>query len=347
MRKASSTAGVLQRALVFVLLLGLVYVLSDILLLVFAAVLVAVALHGTAKGIGRASGLPVKAGIVLIVLSALLAVTAVIWTQGTALAEQSGEFWQQVRSTFEQLSGSLEATSWGRALLSDLSRLENGIGRRLASAAALTFGFAGSVIIILATGIYFSLDPRLYFNGALRLIPMPSRARGAEILLQAAHTLRWWLIGRGIDMAAVTALTYAGLLLLGIPWAIGLALIAGVLNFIPYFGALAGAVPAILVALGQGPNTALWVAALFAIIQFVEGYLLAPIIQKRTVSLPPAMTILSQTLFGFLFGGLGLLLAPALAAVLLVICRMVYVEDALGDDMKQPPLPTEGTPSSP
>ena len=81
-----------------------------------------------------------------------------------------------------------------------------------------------------------------------------------------------------------------------------LALIAGLLNFIPYIGAVLGAVPAVIVAFGQGPMQALWVVLLFLVIQTVEGYLLVPFIQQRTVQLPPALLIFSQTVFGTLFG---------------------------------------------
>lgn len=132
-------------------------------------------------------------------------------------------------------------------------------------------------------------------------------------------------------MLVVTALTFIGLMLLNLPLALVLAIIAGVLNFVPYIGAFAGAVPAVAVALGESPTLALWVALLLFAIQMVEGYILAPFIQRRTARLPPVITIMSQALFGALFGVLGFLLAPALAATILVAVRSLYVEDVLQD----------------
>jgi predicted PurR-regulated permease PerM len=120
-------------------------------------------------------------------------------------------------------------------------------------------------------------------------------------------------------------------MLLGVPLALMLALVAGLLNFVPYIGAILGAVPALMVAFGQSPMQVVWVALLFAAIQSVEGYLLVPYIQQRTVRLPPALTIFSQTVFGTLFGLLGLLLAPALAAAVLVAVRSLYIHDVLED----------------
>jgi predicted PurR-regulated permease PerM len=94
-------------------------------------------------------------------------------------------------------------------------------------------------------------------------------------------------------------------------------------------------VPAVLVALAQSPALAAWVALLFLTIQLLEGNVIAPWIQKRTVSLPPALTILSQTVLGTLFGLIGLIVATPLIAVLLVAVRMIYVEGFLERESKQ------------
>jgi predicted PurR-regulated permease PerM len=106
-------------------------------------------------------------------------------------------------------------------------------------------------------------------------------------------------------------------------------MIAGLFNFVPYIGALAGAVPALAVAVGQSPHTAIYVAVLFAVVQTLEGNIIGPLIQKRTVDLPPALTILSQTVLGTLFGVMGLILATPLTAASMTAVRMVYVETVL------------------
>lgn len=133
-------------------------------------------------------------------------------------------------------------------------------------------------------------------------------------------------------MLVVAVLVGVGLTALGVPLAPTLALFAGLFNFIPYVGALAGAVPAVLVALAISPTLALWAIALFAAIQMLEGNVIAPLIQKRTVSLPPALTIMSQTILGTLFGILGIVLATPLMAASLTAVRMIYVESVLGND---------------
>jgi len=138
-------------------------------------------------------------------------------------------------------------------------------------------------------------------------------------------------------MAATGVLTGLGLWLLGIPLALTLALLAAVLTFVPYVGAIVSAIPALLLGLVHSPTMVLYVAILYVIVQLVEGYLLTPLIQQETVALPPALTIASLVLFGALFGPLGLMLGTPLAAVGLVLVRMAYVEDVLeqGDVLGQ------------
>ena len=104
----------------------------------------------------------------------------------------------------------------------------------------------------------------------------------------------------------------------------------------PYIGAIAGAVPALLIAFGQSPIDALWVALLYMAVQTAEGYFIMPQIQKRTAHLPPALAILSQTVLGSLFGVFGLILATPAAVAAIVAVRMIYVEDILGDRAADP-----------
>ena len=169
----------------------------------------------------------------------------------------------------------------------------------------------------------------MYVTGGLRLLPRDWRRRGRDVAEQIGKTLQLWFLGQLVDMIIVATLVGAGLFVLDVPLAVTLALFAGFLNFIPYIGALAGAIPAILVAFSQSPMLALWVTLLFVVVQLIEGNLIAPMIQKRTISLPPALTILSQTILGTLFGAFGLVLATPLVAMLLTAVRMIYVEGVL------------------
>jgi predicted PurR-regulated permease PerM len=131
-------------------------------------------------------------------------------------------------------------------------------------------------------------------------------------------------------------LSGVALWLLGIPLAFLLGVLTGLLNFIPNIGPILAATPAVLLALTEGPTTALWVALLYVVLQNLEGFVLTPLVQQRTVALPAAVIILVQVLLGVLMGTLGVLLATPLAASVLVLVKMLYVEDALGDPIDVP-----------
>jgi predicted PurR-regulated permease PerM len=333
---ASPTALTLKRIAIGTLLILAVWSLSAFFLLAFAAVLVAVALHGCGKWISERTGMPINVAIALVALSVFVLLALGIWARGPSLVDQVTQLWTQLQAAFKAVQAKLQDTTWGPALLDDLSGLNKfdtgqAVAGRIFGAAASTFGTMGSLLIVVATGIYLALDAQTYCCGLERLLPLDKRARGTEILLASGDTLRRWLVGRAIAMAAVIVVTYLGLWLLGVTLSFTLAVIAGLANFVPYIGAIVGAVPALLVAFGQGPELALWVAGLLAVIQFLEGYVLTPLIQNRTVAMPAAVTILSQVLFGSLFGVIGLILAPALMAVIQVVVQMAYVEDVLGD----------------
>lgn len=132
-------------------------------------------------------------------------------------------------------------------------------------------------------------------------------------------------------MTVVGFITGIGLTLLGLPLALALAVLAGLLTFIPYFGAIAAAIPAMLIAVAEDWRKAMWVAVIFTVAHVVEGYIVAPLVQRNTADLPPAVTILSMTVLGTLFGTLGVILGAPVAAAGLVLVREVYVGGMLGD----------------
>ena len=331
---------VLRWSVLATLALLFIFRLSDVLLLIFAAILVAIVLRQVSLQIARF--LPIgplwSLGLLVLVLAGLFALFLV--TAGESIAEQASAVSSQVISGLGSLQHTLEQKPWAKGLMDQVKDSLGNVGAPAAGAVAgvanRLFGIVGAVVVLAVTAIYLAIDPELYINGTLRLLPVRYRTRGREVLLSTGETLAWWFIGQFADMLFIGCLTFVGLWLLGVNLAGTLALIAALLNFVPYIGALMGAVPAIIVASGQGGDMVLWVIGLFLVIQSIEGNLFAPLIQRATVHLPPALTILSQTVLGTLFGPLGLILATPLVAAGMQLVRLVYVEGML-----------EGIPSPP
>jgi predicted PurR-regulated permease PerM len=309
------------------------WLLRDILLLAFAAVLVACMLRGASDAVSRSTGLGAEISLATVMILLTIALGAVLWWRGLAIADQTSQILQQLQNQVERLWGELQGTSWGALAnrqLRDVSKSASAaITGYAPGVASSMLGIGGSAVVTVAAAAFLAASPQTYVNGSLRLLPVAWRPRARDVAAQVCRTLQLWFVGQVVDMIVVATLLAVGLSLLGVKLAPTLALLAGLLNFVPYIGALAGAIPALMVALAQSPDLAMWVALLFVCVQLLEGNLIAPLIQKRTSSLAPALTIMSQTLLGSLFGILGLVLATPLAAAIVATIRIVYVETVL------------------
>jgi predicted PurR-regulated permease PerM len=193
-----------------------------------------------------------------------------------------------------------------------------------------------ALVVILFTGLFLAFDPKLYVRGVIRLVPPRYRIRAGEVLGALGYTLKWWLIGQGVTMTVIAIATWLGLMIIGVPLAFILGIIAGLFNFIPNFGPLFSMIPATLLALTISPAKAVAVVVMFLVLQNLEGNLLTPMIQRKSVDLPPALGIIAQILLSILVGAVGLMLAWPLAAVVVLAVKMLYVEDVLGDELETP-----------
>jgi predicted PurR-regulated permease PerM len=193
-----------------------------------------------------------------------------------------------------------------------------------------------SLVIILVIAIYVAADPELYRRGLLHLFPHQMRRRANEVLGEIAALLRRWLVTQLVAMVTIGILTTVALLLLGVRAAVGLGIIAGLLEFIPYVGPVLAAVPAVAMGFLTSPETALYVALAYTAIQQTESHILIPLLMKRGLDLPPVVTIVAQTAMGLVFGFLGLLVAMPLVGVTMVLIKMLYVRDVVGDEVTLP-----------
>lgn len=328
-----------------VVLLLVAWYATDVLLLIFGGVLLAVFLRGLAELLSKFTHLP--AGWSLAVVLVLLTASAVGsgWYFAAEIASQFDQLSGKLTTAWEELRAQLSNYNWGRQLLDmtpsgqgNYSEQDSSGGSEIighmTSVLSTGLGAVANMVIILFIGIYIASSPDLYRSGLLHLVPMPRRARAAEVLDTLGSTLRWWIIGRLISMTIVGVATTVGLLILGIPLALALGVIAFLFSFVPYIGPILAVIPALAVGFTQSPTDALYVAGLYFAVQMAESYLITPLIQQKNVELPPALTLSVQTLMGVLLGTLGILFATPLAAVGLVAVKMLYVQDVLKDPME-------------
>ncbi len=229
---------------------------------------------------------------------------------------------------------------------SDLSSQLGAVTRYLFSFLSSTVAVLAGLLLILFTAIYIGAEPELYHKGLLHLFPHAARPRASEVLKAIGVTLRKWLVAQVIMMVVIGVIDAVGLTLLGVKAALALGLIAGLLEFIPMLGPILSAVPAIAMGFLDSPQKALFVALLCWGVQFLEGHILAPLLMKRGVDLPPVVTLIGLSLMAIVFGFLGMMVAVPVLAVVMVAIRMLYVEDVVGDEvgaLDTPPSPVPPT----
>ena len=325
--------------------LALLWATADVFLLIFAGILVAVLLRGLSRWVSGHTRLSEGWSLALIVFAIVAVWAAGVVLLGAQLIAQAEQLAEVAPQMMQDFQARLEQSPLGRQILERAG--QGGQGANPAGAAApaaavlsTIFGALVDVVIVLFIGLYLAIKPDLYVNGLLHLLPIAKRPRARDVLHTIGYTLRWLLIGQLTSMIVVGVLTTVGLLLLGVPFGLLFGIMAGVLEFVPTIGPLISAVPAVLFALTQGTSTALYVVLLYAVIQIIEGNVLTPLVLQRAVELPPVLTITALVVLGTLFGFLGLLLATPLLATGLVVVKMLYVQDVLGD-----PIDVSGEPN--
>lgn len=210
------------------------------------------------------------------------------------------------------------------------------VGRLLFPVISTTAEALAGLLILIFIAIYIGVDPVTYRKGILHLVPHSHRARGREVLAEMDVTLRGWLTARLMAVVIIGAITAGALAALGVKGALALGVIAGLLEFVPFFGPIIAAVPAIGVALLDSPQKALYVVILYVFIQQIEGNLLTPMLLKKRLDVPPVLTIVAVSALGVVFGVLGMLTAEPIAAATMVLVKMLYVRDTVGDAVKLP-----------
>lgn len=309
-------------------------ILANTLLVLFAGMLLAVFLNGLAGLVRRRVELPQPAAVALAVGVSVVVVAGLGWWIGPRLAEQMSGLPGRLSDAVDQMRATLESTRWGRQMMDRLGSGTGGLLGGVMGAFSTVAGTIAHVLIISFLGLFVAAAPSRYTEPLLALLPQgDARRRGRQVLETIVHALERWLAGRIASMTVVGILTTVALLVAGVPLALALGILAGALSFVPFLGPIAAAIPAVLVALGEGVHTVLMVIAIYSAVQAVESYLITPLIQYRAISLPPAAILVAQAIAGLLFGLMGVLVATPLALTAVVLVQTLYLEDQLHQDV--------------
>jgi predicted PurR-regulated permease PerM len=303
-----------------VVLVALIWLLAQPLLLIVGGVVFAAMLDGGTRLLGRV--LPISRVWRLLIVSC--AVTAfLIWVMilaGTQLAAQAEAMRGIVTAQIFRISewatqmGVLqdpkEFTEIGREVLGSLGRVT--------TAVTGVFGVLASVAMIIVIGVFLAVEPRIYERGIAWMLPMDRRDEFYGTASEIGATLRRLMAGRLLAMTVEGIGTWILLSLGGVPMAALLGVVTGIMAFLPNIGALISGSLLILVGFSGGVETGVWALGVYFIVHFVDGYLIVPMVARRSVDLAPALVLAAQLIFGALFGILGLVFADPIVAMIKV-----------------------------
>lgn len=328
-RKVWIITGIVTLAVVILLILKTTF---NVLLLLLAGTLIALYFRGLSNLLQMKFKMPSKAALPVSIIGSILLLILFFWFAGNSIQQQANQLAETLPAAVDSFEQKLSESSIGRQVLDRVKSPETSqkASMMVQSFFRGTFGVLGDIYIILFLSIFFTASPKLYVEGALKLVPLKSRPQARDVVHKVGAHLTKWLKGQLLAMLIVSVLTVIGLLILGIPMAFVLAIIAGLLNFIPNFGPLIAMIPAVLISLMLSPTTALLVAGLYILVQTLESNLITPQIQKRMINTPPALIIIAQLFMGVLSGVLGLLLAMPIVVILIVVVQELYVKKQEG-----------------
>jgi predicted PurR-regulated permease PerM len=312
----------------------LVIRLADVILLVFASVLLAMLLQAIAQPLREKAHLGRTLALVAALTLTIAISGLVLWLLGAQLSAQVSSLTVLLPKSWHALEAQLAGSNLGDLVLAQI-RSAKWPDNFLITWATRFVGnvamVAAGAVIVLAGAIYLAFHPETYVGGLLKLMPRPHRARAAEVLKACHRALTQWLVGQSLSMVFIAVTTSLGLWAVGVPAPLALGLLAGLGHAVPVVGPWATAVPGLLIAVAQSPETFGWAFAVYMVTGQLESNVLTPLVLRQMSEVPMAVTLFAVVAMGMLFGPLGVLLATPLAVLAYVLVRTVYLQDVMGE----------------
>lgn len=317
------------------LLFGLLFrQLVTLLLAILMTVVIAIPLAAAARRLER-HRIPRPVGALLTLLAGIGALVLLIYLLIPPFVHQTNEFVDDVPGIVRDLEkmyadvtgqtpgevGS-QVQSFFERYTDDPDRL---IGP-LTSIGLNVAGILGALVLILITAYYMAIRPEPLVNGLVRLAPPPRRAHIRHVLGRIRASWVGWLQGVGIDMLVTGVMLYVALELVGLNFAIFFAVLSALFVVVPYFGAIAGAIPPTLFALTDSPGKALLVLGAYVLVQQLESNVTIPVIMAQRVRLHPAVIAIGVVVVGQVFGFVGLFVAVPILSLLIIGVEEFWVK---------------------
>lgn len=319
---------------IVVIVLGVFWMLSEVALLFFGAVLVSMTLRAMGRQLAKL-GLGPKLSVLIASLTILFIAIGAIAFFGSEIIAQSQNLSARINTAGSQLGqqfgiSSLKGVLEGVSPATDIATL---IPQFLSWSISLG-GALLSLVLVVVGGFYLAIGPDGYREGFLKLVPPNYQDNATATFDDIEKGLNYWIGGQLLAMAIVGVLTGLGLWLTGIDSPLALGVLAGLANFVPYAGSIAAAAITLVVASGQGWEMVAWAAGVMFVVQQIESNAITPLVVGRAVSISPTMGLFAIVAMAVLFGPLGVLFGFPLAIVADIAIRRLYIRDALDEPVE-------------
>ncbi|SHF73615.1 Predicted PurR-regulated permease PerM [Salegentibacter echinorum] len=300
----------------------------DMVILVLAGALIACYFRGLSELIQKKLDWNSTVSLAISVIGSFLIIGGIFFLIGATVSSQAEQMQESIPELLDKAEQKLHASAVGQEIIQQVRNIKTSdeFSTFISDFFETTLGGITNIYIVILIGIFFTVAPTIYVDGIIQLVPPKNRDKAGALMHRLGSGLKRWLAGKFIAMLAVFILTAVGLVILDIPMWLTLAVLAGLLNFIPNFGPLASALPALLVGLADGLNTALLIAGLYVVIQVFESSFITPKAQQRLIQIPPALIILAQVFVGALTGIWGIIFATPLVLIIIIIVEELYVK---------------------
>jgi predicted PurR-regulated permease PerM len=293
-------------------------------LLVVAGVLVAILFRTVAEWLSGWMNIPFRWRIAMVLSATAFLVIGGIWEFGSKLISEANELMAKLSDALASIQQHVQRYQNLQRLFSQSSLNLEQPTKSFLSGGVWTIA---DLALVFFVGAYVSIEPDLYIDGILRFFGERRQAQVRSILTGTGTALKWWLLGQLISMAVVGVITMVGLLIVQAPMVVPLSLLAAVLTFVPYVGAIVSAIPALMIAFTVSPHMALYVAIVYLIAHAAEGYVVTPVVQHRFLYLPPALILANQFLMALLVGIVGVAMATPFLVITMVFIERLYFHE--------------------
>ena len=310
------------------------WLLRDVITLAFGAVIVAMLLRLGAEPF--VPWMPKYAALALSGLLIALILAGVAYLFGMHIGGQLQDVIQKADDAVKGIMERLQASDLGKRLVPEESGPGFSPSTLVTNVFSMSARFFEVLIVMLISGIYLAAQPETYRHGLIQLFPPRLHRHAERAVAEIGTALRLWLLSQLIQMVVIGVITTFAVWMIGLPSPLALGLIAGLAEFVPYIGPIVASFPAILVASTQGTEAMIWTVAAYLVIHQIEGNLIAPLIQRRMIMIPPALTLLGIVAVAHLFGNYAVVLAAPLVIAIFIAVKRLYIRDTLGEPTELP-----------